>query len=166
MRKTREILRQRWELGRTHREIAASVGQSLGAVATTLGRAQAAGLDWARTKTLNDTVLEELLYGSRPEGTARPMLRKPYRSASTAAMPCRMRQRSLRGRASSHTEGVEGGASRRFPTSISALTQQSPATGSPPETRVGIGHTFHDSSSSRRDLPRDEAEDSPALGSR
>ncbi len=42
-RKTREILRQKWELGRTHREIAASVGQSLGPVATTLGRARAAG---------------------------------------------------------------------------------------------------------------------------
>ena len=50
MRKTREILRQKWELGRTHREIAASVGQSLGAVAMTLGRARAAGLDWAQTQ--------------------------------------------------------------------------------------------------------------------
>jgi hypothetical protein len=30
MRNAREILRQKWELGRTHREIAASVGQSLG----------------------------------------------------------------------------------------------------------------------------------------
>ncbi len=38
MRKTREILRQKWELCRTHREIAASVQQSLGAVALTLGR--------------------------------------------------------------------------------------------------------------------------------
>ena len=28
MRKAREILRQKWELDRTHREIAASVGQS------------------------------------------------------------------------------------------------------------------------------------------
>jgi DNA-directed RNA polymerase specialized sigma24 family protein len=39
MRKTREILRQKWELGRTHREVAESVGQSLGAVAATLARA-------------------------------------------------------------------------------------------------------------------------------
>jgi DNA-directed RNA polymerase specialized sigma24 family protein len=59
MRKTREILRQKWELGRTHREIAASVGQSLGAVATTLGRARAAGLDWAQAQTLSDAALED-----------------------------------------------------------------------------------------------------------
>ncbi|HTP28466.1 MAG TPA: IS21 family transposase [Anaeromyxobacteraceae bacterium] len=73
MRKTREILRQKWELGRTHREIAASVGQSLGAVAMTLGRALAAGLDWAQTQALTDVGLEELLYGPRAEATARPM---------------------------------------------------------------------------------------------
>jgi transposase len=73
MRKTREILRQKWELGRTHREIAASVGQSLGAVATTLGRARAAGLDWAQTQTLSDAALEERIYGPREETTARPM---------------------------------------------------------------------------------------------
>jgi len=63
MRKTREILRQKWELGRTHHEIAASVGQSLGALAMTLGRALAAGLDWAQTQALTDARLEELLYG-------------------------------------------------------------------------------------------------------
>jgi transposase len=73
MRKTREILRQKWELGRTHREIAASVGQSLGAVATTLGRARAAGLDWAQTQALSDAALEERIYGPRTETTARPM---------------------------------------------------------------------------------------------
>ncbi len=47
MRKTREILRQKWELGRTHRQVAASVGASAGAVAGTVGRASEAGLDWA-----------------------------------------------------------------------------------------------------------------------
>jgi transposase len=73
MRKTREILRQKWELGRTHREIAASVGQSLGAVATTLGRARAAGLDWAEAQALSDAALEERIYGPRAETTARPM---------------------------------------------------------------------------------------------
>ena len=30
MRKMREILRQKWELGRTHREVVESVGLSLG----------------------------------------------------------------------------------------------------------------------------------------
>ncbi len=73
MRKTREILRQKWELGRTHREVAASVGLSLGAVATTLGRAAAAGLDWAGTQALSDTALEERIYGRAAPTTARAM---------------------------------------------------------------------------------------------
>ncbi len=64
-RKTREILRQKWELGRTHREIAASVGQSLGPVATTLGRARAAGLDWSQVQALSDAVLEERISARR-----------------------------------------------------------------------------------------------------
>ena len=73
MRKTREILRQKWELGRTHREVAASVGLSLGAVALTLGRAASAGLDWAAAQTLSDVALEERLYGPRDDAAARPM---------------------------------------------------------------------------------------------
>jgi len=73
MRKTREILRQKWELGRTHRETAASVGQSLGAVAMTLGRAAAAGLDWAQAQALTDTALEDRIYGPKAKTLARPM---------------------------------------------------------------------------------------------
>jgi transposase len=73
MRKTREILRQKWELSRTHREIAASVGQSLGAVALTLGRAKAAGLDWAQAQALSDAALEERIYGPKAEATPRSM---------------------------------------------------------------------------------------------
>lgn len=73
MRKTREILRQKWELGRTHREIAASVGQSLGAVAATLGRALAAGLDWPSVQALADAALEERLYGARASALERAM---------------------------------------------------------------------------------------------
>lgn len=73
MHKTREILRQKWELGRTHREIVASVGQSLGAVATTLGRAKAAGLDWAAAQGLGDAALEERIYGPRAGAKGRPM---------------------------------------------------------------------------------------------
>jgi hypothetical protein len=73
MRKAREILRQKWELSRTHREIAASVGQSLGAVALTLGRAKAAGLDWAQAQALSDAALEERIYGPKAEATPRSM---------------------------------------------------------------------------------------------
>lgn len=44
MRKTRELLRQKWCLGRSHREMARSLSQSVGAIHAMLRRASAAGL--------------------------------------------------------------------------------------------------------------------------
>jgi transposase len=64
MRKTREILRQKWLLGRSHRDVAASLGVSLGAIATTLQRARAAGLDWPTVEGLDEPTLEGRLYGA------------------------------------------------------------------------------------------------------
>lgn len=58
MRQTREILRQKWSLGRTHREVAQSLGLSSGAVGTTMLRARAAGLDWPQVEPLTDEALE------------------------------------------------------------------------------------------------------------
>jgi transposase len=75
MRHTREILRQRYTLGRSHRAIAQSLSISHGAVGATVVRAQAAGLDWAQVQTLTDDALEARLYG-RPEaagGRQRPV---------------------------------------------------------------------------------------------
>lgn len=66
MRKTREILRQKWVLERSHREVATSVGLSVGAVAATLKRAAAAGLDRAALDAMTDEALETLLYPSKP----------------------------------------------------------------------------------------------------
>src|SRR5947207_7743413 len=63
MRQTREILRQKWSLGRTHREVAQSLRLSTGAVGTTVLRARAAGLDWAQVDTLSDDVLHARVYG-------------------------------------------------------------------------------------------------------
>src|SRR2546422_8061260 len=63
MRQTREILRQKWGLGRTHREVAQSLGISTGAVGTTVLRARAAGLDWAQVDTLRDDALHARVYG-------------------------------------------------------------------------------------------------------
>ena len=63
MRQTREILRQKWSLGRTHREVAQSLGISCGAVGTTVLRARAAGLDWAQVDTLSDDTLQARVYG-------------------------------------------------------------------------------------------------------
>ena len=75
MRHTREILRQRYTLGRSHRAIAQSLSISHGAVGATVVRAQAAGLDWAQVQALTDDALEARLYG-RPEaagGRQRPV---------------------------------------------------------------------------------------------
>jgi len=62
MRRTREILRQKFLLGRTHRDIADSLGISVGAVGMAVLRAQAQGLDWPQLQTLADDVLETRLY--------------------------------------------------------------------------------------------------------
>jgi hypothetical protein len=66
MRQTREILRHKWVLGRSHRQVARSLGISNGAVGTTVGRARTAGLDWPQVEALSDLALEARLYG-RPE---------------------------------------------------------------------------------------------------
>src|SRR5947208_17084896 len=63
MRQTREILRQKWGLGRTHRAVAQSLRISSGAVGTTVLRARAAGLDWAQVDTLSDEALQARVYG-------------------------------------------------------------------------------------------------------
>jgi transposase len=73
MRNSREIVRQKWLLGRAHRSIAESVGVSLGVVTKTLQRASAAGLTWEAVQRVEDEELERRLYphaaaeGERPE---------------------------------------------------------------------------------------------------
>src|SRR5579864_833491 len=75
MRQIKEVLRQKWVLGRSHREIAASLRVSTGGVSGALTRARAAGLDWEQVEALDEVTLETRLYGP-PEGTVkteRPM---------------------------------------------------------------------------------------------
>lgn len=62
MRKTREILRLKWCLGRSHREVSRSLAISFGVVAMTLRRAKAAGLEWQAVEELNEEELERRLY--------------------------------------------------------------------------------------------------------
>jgi hypothetical protein len=69
MRKTREILRLKWGLDRSHREVARSLGVSLGMVGVTLKRAENAGLDWATAQMITDEELERRLY-LRPGSTS------------------------------------------------------------------------------------------------
>jgi transposase len=64
MRKTREILRLRWSLNRSHREIAASVGVGSSTVGDCLARAKRAGLKWPLDDSLDDVALEERLYAN------------------------------------------------------------------------------------------------------
>ena len=86
MRRTREILRQKWELGRSHRQVAQSLGVGLGTVAETVQRARRAGLgDWAAVQGLAEATLEERLY-RRPGPAATPR----------AAVDCRWIHTELR----------------------------------------------------------------------
>jgi transposase len=74
MRKTREILRQKWTLGRTNREIARSLDISAGAVGKTVCRAKAAKLDWPQVEQLDEPQLELRLYGlPAPTSRNRPL---------------------------------------------------------------------------------------------
>ncbi|MFZ3324268.1 MAG: IS21 family transposase [Usitatibacter sp.] len=67
-------MRQKLLLGRSHREIARSVGVSGGTVATASSRARGVGLDWSAIAALTDEALEERVYGPRGGGRSdRPM---------------------------------------------------------------------------------------------
>ena len=76
MRKTKEILRQKWLCEMSHRDVAASVGVSIGVVAKTVGRAKAKGLRWSDVEKLDEAELEKRLYGL----PAKPGLKRPLPS--------------------------------------------------------------------------------------
>ena len=68
MRRTREILRQKWELwAEPSRGGGEPIGLSHGVVARTLARAASAALSELELGTLTDEVLEAKLYGQRAE---------------------------------------------------------------------------------------------------
>ncbi len=74
MRQIREILRQKWALGQSHRQVAQSLGVSLGTVSSVAQRARQAGLAWAQVEALPDDVLEARLYGAPVgPGAERPL---------------------------------------------------------------------------------------------
>jgi transposase len=62
MRKVREVLRLKFECGRTQRQISASCGISAGSVCDYLGRAEAAQLTWEEASTLTDAEVEARLF--------------------------------------------------------------------------------------------------------
>lgn len=63
MRRTREILRLKWERGLSHRKIARMLGISAGVVGSTTSRAKHAGLTLAMLEEFSDEQLEQRLYG-------------------------------------------------------------------------------------------------------
>jgi transposase len=78
MRKTREILRLKWVLGRSHREITRALSVSLSTISETATRATVAGVDWTAVEQLSDDELEARLYPPPPKpGVARPDLPDP-----------------------------------------------------------------------------------------
>lgn len=75
MRKTREILRLKYEAGLGVREIARSLRTSHGTVVNYLKRAEAAGVRWPLPPELDDRELQRLLFasGRPPEQASRPL---------------------------------------------------------------------------------------------
>lgn len=73
MRKIKEVLRLKYELGRGHREIARSCGVAHSTVLEYLRRAQAAGLTWPLPESLTDGALEERLFASAAAPPSRPL---------------------------------------------------------------------------------------------
>lgn len=71
MRMTREILRLRLELGRTHREIAKSCRKSPSTVGACIKRFEVSGLGWPLPEEMDDDELERRLY-SKGEALPRP----------------------------------------------------------------------------------------------
>lgn len=70
MRRIRELLRLRFEVGLSTRLIGSSLGISKGAVGDYLQRAQVAGLGWPLPDELDDTGLERRLFPGQPPSKA------------------------------------------------------------------------------------------------
>ena len=70
MRKTKEVLRLRFEVGLGLRQIARSCSIGLGTVHDYLQRAEAAGVTWPLREDWDDNRLEATLFGGPPR--ARP----------------------------------------------------------------------------------------------
>ena len=62
MRKVREVLRLRFEVGCSHRAIQASTGLSKGSVSDYLKRAATRGLTWPEAQSMSDADVEATLF--------------------------------------------------------------------------------------------------------
>lgn len=74
MRKTREILRLKWQHGRSHRQIAAALAVGDGTPSEVLARAKGAGIaSWEQVEALTDDELDARLYPATPSTANRPL---------------------------------------------------------------------------------------------
>ena len=74
MRQIREILRQKWLLSCSHRQVAQGLHVGLGTISSVVQRAHGAGLDWAQVAALSEAALATRLYGARAAtGGGRPL---------------------------------------------------------------------------------------------
>ena len=72
MRKISEVLRLKFELGRSNREIGLSCGIGSSTVSEYIQRARSAGLSWPLPGEMSETALEQLLFPSPPpQGSVR-----------------------------------------------------------------------------------------------
>jgi transposase len=62
MRKTKEILRLKWGLGLSARQVGASLNISHSTVGEYLKRAEQTGLDWEQAKALSEATIEKMLF--------------------------------------------------------------------------------------------------------
>lgn len=72
MRKTKEILRLKWGLGLSARQVGASLNISHSTVGEYLKRAEQAGLDWEQAKALSEVTIEKILFPPQNPKTKRP----------------------------------------------------------------------------------------------
>jgi transposase len=75
MRKVREVLRLKYELKKSHRQIAVAVSMSRSAVDNYVTRAEGAGLSWEAAKEMSDAEVERLLF--QQVGRNEPPTRAP-----------------------------------------------------------------------------------------
>ena len=79
MRKIEEVLRLKYEVGLTHREIARSCAISASTVSEYVTQAQAAGLSWPLPAGMGEAELAALLYPERPPSGKRQIAQPDWR---------------------------------------------------------------------------------------
>ena len=70
MRKKKEILRLKWEVGLSNRKVSESCGVGRTSVSEYVKRASRAGLSWSKVEGLSETELDKLLFpaSTKPSG--------------------------------------------------------------------------------------------------